>query len=208
MNKASPIPTKPRRLSWLAIISTCFGFSLMLIRLTTDTQLFIQKGIYTSLFLICFTLPLFLCLLALVLASIIHFLINRKIPKQVIQPLLINVATGLIIFFVPFTDIRLELEFRSHVKAYNEVVELVQAGHLQVDSSGRARLPQQYQRLSRGGEIKINLSDETLSVLFYTSRDFAHSGFMYRADDTPPKLEHPWTQIVRKRPHCYFCASQ
>jgi hypothetical protein len=209
MDEVPPMPMKPRRLSRLAMVSIWFGVSLIAVA-------FFQWKLeeYLTPFLLN---PLFLCLLAalglLVVASIIYLLLNLKNPKQAVQPLLINVATGLVFFFVPFTDIWLALEFRSNLKDYNEVVDLVEEGHLQPNDIGLARLPQKYHGLSQGDDIIIDTSDGTLSVFFFTFRGILdnYSGFMYRSDDTPPGngiAWGDWFQVERKRAQWYFCASR
>jgi hypothetical protein len=201
---------KPRRRSTLTVLSNIFGIILIA---TTFWQWDLVD--YVTPFLVG---PLLLCLLGglltPIIASVIHLIVNLKQRlSRAFQPLLVNLITLLLILFVPLTEIWLDLEFRLNWSGYNEVVQMVIEGTLEPDDIGLVRLPAEYRHLSKGGgDIIVDSSDGTLSVFFFTFRGILdnYSGFMYRSNDTPPTGEYTigdWRQVIRKRPHWYFCVS-
>ncbi len=162
--------------------------------------------------------PLLLCLwsgfLILLPGSIIYFIFqfNKNIKKACL-PLLINVFTILILVFVPFTAIWLNIEFRLNKNAYDEVIKMVENGELQPNSIGLTRLPPEYRRISRGGDIVVDKQDHVTSVFFYTYRGVLDnfSGYMYRSDNSfppPDFMGGDWVQVERKQPKWFFCASK
>ena len=150
----------------------------------------------------------------LILASIVYVPIEfAEDPAKAFIPLAINIAVLLIIWFVPFTSIHLDSEFSSNWNDYNEVVKSVEEGEISPDDQGHVLLPQEYRHLSKGGgEIMIDTSDGVTRVFFFTFRGVLdnYSGVMYRSDDKPPQsgdFGEDWEQVVQKRPHWFFCAS-
>jgi hypothetical protein len=202
-------PSKFRSVSTLAI--ACFFFGFLIIAFTALQWDLIE--LFTP-FLIA---PMILCFQAgfvgLTLATIIYLAVQfRENLAKAILPLLINGATFLILWLVPFTDIRLDLEFRSNYQAYNEIIEMVEDGRIESNDIGLAQLPSGYLHISRGGKIIVDQSGGVTSVYFFTFRGVLDnfSGYMYRSNDTPPPhhfIGGDWKQIERKQPQWFFCAS-
>jgi hypothetical protein len=156
----------------------------------------------------------FLCLILMLLASVIY--IPFRIKKHLVEafaPLVINVATCAIIWFVPFNNIWLDIVFSANWQGYNEVVQMVERGEIGLVTGKAVQLPQKYQYLSTGGgDIIIEKQDGVTSILFFTYRGVLdnYSGYVYRSDNSPPPeddLLGPWKQVMQKKPHWFFCGS-
>ena len=203
--------SKSNSVSVLAIVCICFGFLLIA---TTALQ-WILVDFLTPFLMAPIMLFLWAGLAGLTFASIVYLVAQfRKNVRRAVLPLLINGVTFLILWWVPFTTIWLDLEFRLNYQAYNEVVRMVEDGRIKPNDIGLAKLPPEYRHISRGGgEIKIERDDGVTSVFFYTFRGVLDnfSGYMYRSNDTPPPQDFmggDWVQIERMQPYWFFCASR
>lgn len=206
------IEYKPKfgSISLFAIICAFWGFLMIAI-----TALEWDLVEYLTPFLMA---PMMLCLWAvfigLTLVAIVYLIVQfRKNLNKAISPLLINGVIFLILWFVPFTNIRLDLEFRLKYRAYNEIIEMVENGGIQPNDIGVASLPSGYRHISRGGNIMIDRSNGVTSVFFFTFLGVLDnfSGYMYRSDDTPPPEDFmggDWVQIERQQSYWFFCASR
>lgn len=140
---------------------------------------------------------------------------TRSTGPQALVPLGMNLLVLGIVLIVPFTDIMLELDFRSNLQKRMEVVGMVECGALaSLDRRGTqlVALPPGYREVSRGGgEILVERNGGRTVVFFYTYRGVLgrRSGFMYRSDDTDPGVEafgDRLIQVIRKEPHWHFTA--
>ncbi|WP_420628260.1 hypothetical protein [Candidatus Leptofilum sp.] len=200
---------KNSALSKLAIICLLYGAVSIIL---TALQWFLVR--FLTPFLMA---PALLCswglFAILMLITIVYFFREvRKTPKKASLPLLINIVTFLILWFVPFTSLWLEFEFKLNKSQYDEIVLMVENEQIQPGEIGLAQLPPGYENVSRGGQIIIQKENGVTSVFFFTFRGVldSFSGYMYRSDDTPPPKNFigDWFQIERKESHWFFCASQ
>ncbi len=193
------------------IISLCFSVSIIgITALSWSLVDYLNPFCMGALLLLSWV-----SLIIMIVASIIYLLFRiKKNITRAITPFIINVTTLLIICFVPFTEIWLELEFRLKWNDYNDVVKLVEEGQIEADKWGIALLPLEYRHTSRGGgEIIIDKRDGVTRIFFFTYRGILDnfSGYMYRSDDNPPQefdFGGDWSQVEKKRPHWFFCASK
>ncbi len=117
-------------------------------------------------------------------------------------PFLLNVATLLIIFNVPFNEITIDRDFSDNRAARERVVSDIASGALQPNIPYNyprgIHLPNSYGRLSKGGnDVIIERPEGVLQVRFYTFRGIGgFSGFIYRADGKPPTDETVGPKIV------------
>jgi hypothetical protein len=195
------------------LTATSIFFGLIII--TANALKWILVEAFTPFLMGPFLWMLMSILALLVITSVIFFFFQiRNNIRFATIPLLINITTLLIIWFVPFTSIWLDIEFRLNLNGYNEVIQLVENGELQCQYvTGHVELPTKYRHLSRGGDIIIDKSDGATSVFFYTYRGVLDnfSGYMYRSNDTPPTPGAgfgDWFQVTQQQPHWYFCASR
>jgi hypothetical protein len=200
----------PRQTPFLVGISILFGIAFVL---TTALQWELVEFL-TPFLVMPLLLAMWGALAVLLLVSVIYLAFRAKQGWRIaLAPLTINTLTLLVVYFVPFTEIWLELQFHLNWNGYNEVARMVEEGRIQPDQYGRAQLPPRYRHLSRGGGyIKIDRSDGITRVFFFTFVGILDnfSGFMYRSDDRPPPpddLGGDWHQTIRMRPHWFFCAS-
>ena len=203
--------TQPKEnvFSWLGLI--CIGFAIVFI-----FTLAIQWNL-VEVFTPFLAAPLILCLwsifLILAIASIIYIPLkfNRNRIKAFL-PFTINMLVFLIAWFVPFTSIWLDIKFQTSKAGYEEVIVMVEDGRLQPGQFGYVNLPIEYQYLSSGGRIKVDMSDGVTSVFFFTFLGVLdnYSGYMYRSDGTSPPqgLFGDWAEIVQKQPDWFFCSSR
>lgn len=196
-------------LSALAVV--CITYGLVVIAVTALQWVLVE--ILTPFMMTPLQLLLWAVLGLLMLVSIIYFVARRrKNPRQARLPLLINAVVILILWFVPFTDIWLDLEFRMNKAAYQQVVRMVESGELP-SATYTMQLPSAYSSISRGGDTIVDRSDGVTSIFFFTCRGVLDnfSGYMYRSNDTPPSewlMLGDWVQIKRKQPYWFFCASR
>ncbi len=128
-------------------------------------------------------------------------------------PLLCNLVTFLLWWFIPFTALNLQYTWWSNYQRYQEVVSLVQQGA--IVSHGESvvvPLPSQYRSLSAGGgDILVSGSGRDAAVFFYTFRGISGhaSGFVFIPGNTFPSgiFEEDWEQVIPKEAHWYFIAS-
>lgn len=210
MVKTQNTLVKNSTLSTLGVISIIYGaFAIVF----TALQWFLVR--FLTPFLIG---PALLCLwgllaILMILTIVCGLFEVRKNPKRAIFPLLINMITFLILWFVPFTSIWLDFEFRLNKSKYDDIALMVENGQIHPGDIGYAQLPPEYEHISRGGQIIIKKENGVTSVFFFTFRGVldSFSGYMYRSDDTPPPeyfMYGDWFQIERNQPQWFFCASQ
>lgn len=189
------------------------GFNLFLIIFTFFQWDLVE--ILTSFLLPFVILILWAILGILVLISAVSIPFDFRIYSwKSLLPIIINGSTLLILLYVPFTSIYLNLEFLIKKAGYEQVVKMIENNQLQSSNeTGLVTLPSNYKYLSRGGgEIIVDNSDGVTSVLFYTYRGILDnaSGYMYRSNDIPPTpyfMAEDWKQIERKEPNWFFCAA-
>lgn len=156
--------------------------------------------------------------LVVLIWSIIHFTKNvRKLKYKALLPMVINLIALVIVIFVPFTNIMLNLDFNLNLKDREKIVSMVQSGELKPEilyGQNLIQLPEEYKHLSKdGGEIVIEKDGDTLKIFFFTFRGILDnfSGFAYISDNS--KLSQmdfngDFDQIIKKREHWFWGASR
>lgn len=159
-------------------------------------------------------------LLVSLIWSVAHFIARRKHGSvKALTPLAVNIATALLVIFVPFTELTTSLNFRLHLNSRMAVVNDVLAGRYENDiksAGGRGDLITLPSRLSglssSGGEIvRFRRQSDTL-ILFFDYRGIldSFSGFVYSTDDLPPKTGDfggKFFQIERLRNNWFWVSS-
>lgn len=152
-------------------------------------------------------IPFLCCVIPIVSVITLVYAVTRIENENiyVFIPYFINVATFLILVFVPWQNI----EFNNNFEGYSEVIELIKEGEIKVNkTTNMAILPEKYQHLSNcnGGEIMVDKPDGVLEVLFFSYCGFLGecSGTMYRTDDKPPGINR-WDEITKLKEHWYYC---
>ncbi len=131
--------------------------------------------------------------------------------------MIINLITLLIVIFVPFTDIMLDIDFKLNLNDREKIVEMVKSGELYNETSYGShliKLPEGYKHLSKGGgEIVVEQEGETLKIFFFTFRGILDnfSGFAYISDDSKllnTDFNGDFDQILIKKDHWFWGASR
>lgn len=161
-----------------------------------------------------------LLFLSSLLWSLVHFLkFLRRRPGSAVVPLGINVATALVVVFVPFTLLTTNIDFRLYYSARMSVVRDVLAGKYdnQVENAGArgdliALSGMRSYLSSGGGEIVRLRSPKRTLILFFDFRGVldSFSGFVYSSDDQPPSKEDflgNFVEIDRLRKNWFWVAS-
>lgn len=165
-------------------------------------------------------LELFIVLVFLIsmILSIVYFIRNvRKERYRSIIPFSISIITILIIWFVPFTNIILEIDFKMNLKDREKVVSMIQTGELVPDISyneSLITLPKGYAHLSKGGgQVVVEREGEKLKVLFFTFRGILDnfSGFTYISDNSELQkgsFNADLHQVRKKKDNWYWISSK
>lgn len=109
--------------------------------------------------------------------------------NKVRKPMAVQVITLLLLFFFPFNQIILNIDFKSNMLERQEVVAMVKNHTLKPNISYNAsliHLPAKYTHLSKGGgEIIVEKYGEEYNVFFFTFRGILdnYSGFVYTSND-------------------------
>lgn len=153
--------------------------------------------------------------------SVVHFVrFIRSKPGKAVVPLGINMATGLVVVFVPFTLLTTNIDFRLLYSARMSVVGDVLAGKYdnKVESAGARGdlIPLSGTRSylsSGGGEIVRLRSPERTLILFFDYRGVldSFSGFVYSSDDQAPGKDDflgNFVEIDRLRKNWFWVASR
>lgn len=172
----------------------CFAFSISLVLfLFFSLDLTEFLGPYLS----GFPFLLFLFVFAvLFFVSFYIFIKNiKRASFQTLLPLLINITTILIIFFLPLEDFRINLEFKNNIDSYNQVIQWIEDnvndGNMNPDNFLYEReimLPEEYQDITFDGTIYIIMKRGTLFVFFPLAGrtgQYSRPGFLYNSTKTP-----------------------
>jgi len=159
-----------------------------------------------------------LFIISLIFSIINIFRNKKKQNKKVYYPLLINCLTIIIITFVPFTNIILNIDFSLNKNAREEVVHSINSGVIKPNITYNPHLihlPYQYKGLSKGGDdVIFDKSQSGTAVFFFTFRGIldSFSGFAYcpkpNQDCTSKFIDKQDTLQVNKiDDHWYWLAS-
>ena len=119
--------------------------------------------------------------------AVIHLFKNKNW-----KPITIQILTILLLFFFPFTEIVLDIDFKMNKSEREKVTEMVENGTLKSNVSYNSSLitsPKKYQYISEGGgEIEVEKTDKGYYILFFTYRGILDnfSGFVYSPNDQKP----------------------
>ncbi|GAB1765295.1 hypothetical protein [Priestia megaterium] len=177
----------------LSLCSSLFILLLSLFQWDLDDRIGKYVSPYIWLF---FVLPFFLLL---TLWTLIYLFSSRKW-----LPLVIQVITVVLWFFIPFEQLNLDINFKLHQQKREEVAAHIQSGVLKADgvdypslipfsnepdNSSLIDLPKEYTSVSRGrDDVAVKTKGKAISVLFFTSSGlFGHfSGFVYDPKNRKP----------------------
>ncbi|GAB1770201.1 hypothetical protein [Priestia megaterium] len=177
----------------LSLCSSLFILLLSLFQWDLDDRIGKYVSPYIWLF---FVLPFFLLL---TLWTLIYLFSSRKW-----LPLVIQVITVVLWFFIPFEQLNLDINFKLHQQKREEVAAHIQSGVLKADgvdypslipfsnepdNSSLIDLPKEYASVSRGrDDVAVKTKGKAISVLFFTSSGlFGHfSGFVYDPKNRKP----------------------
>ena len=137
--------------------------------------------------------PILLVFGASCVLSVIHiFLYWKKVWFLTLLPLTINIATLLIIAFVPFTEMSVNADFHLKLLSREDIVQQVKVGALKNNvayNNTLIHLPAGYPYVSSSGnDILVEGENGSLSVFFFTFRGVLDNfaGIIYKENDQPP----------------------
>ena len=141
-----------KNLSLIPFTIVSIGYGIFLIVITFFQWDLIEQ--LTPFFLPFLILVLWMVLAIITLAAIIYIPFQfKKILWKSIIPLIVNIIIILILYFVPFTGLWLNIEFQTNKSGYEHVIKMYEEGDLQPNERGMINLPEEYQHLSKGEEI-------------------------------------------------------
>ncbi|MPW27077.1 hypothetical protein GC105_14945 [Alkalibaculum sp. M08DMB] len=133
-------------------------------------------------------LPISFCVYAFFIGITVATVINW-LKNKFRKPLAVQVITILLLFFFPFNQIILNIDFKSNMYERQEVVAMVKNHTLKPNISynpSLIHLPEKYTHLSKGGgDIIVEKYEEEYNVFFFTFRGILdnYSGFVYTSND-------------------------
>ncbi|MBX9967727.1 hypothetical protein H7K06_09335 [Priestia aryabhattai] len=177
----------------LSLCSSLLVFLLSLFQWDVDNRIGKYVSPYTWLF---FVLPFFLLL---TLWTGIYLFSSRKW-----LPLVIQVITVVLWFFIPFEQLNLDINFKLHQRKREEVASKIQSGALkpdeanypsliplpnEPDNSSLVDLLKEYASVSRGrDDVAVETKGKGTSLLFFTNLGILghFSGFVYDPNNRKP----------------------
>lgn len=132
------------------------------------------------------------------------------------KPFAIQAITIIFLFYFPFTQTMLDLDFKMHKSEREEVVNKVVSGKFKYnvpDNPSLIHLPKQYTHLSKGGGDVIALkTGDSFTIIFFTYRGISDnfSGFVYSPNDKKPlkkDFDADFKEIKKLDKHWYFVGS-
>ncbi|MQR86938.1 hypothetical protein GFV16_13550 [Bacillus megaterium] len=177
----------------LSLCSSLLIFLLSLFQWDLDDHIGKYVSPYIWLF---FIIPFFLLL---TLWTGIYLFSSRKW-----LPLVIQVITVVLWFFIPFEQLNLDINFKLHQQKREEVAAKIQSGVLKTDEvdypsfnflpnqpdlSSLIDLPKEYASVSRGrDDVAVEAKGKAISVLFFTNSGLLghFSGFVYDPNNHKP----------------------
>lgn len=132
------------------------------------------------------------------------------------KPIVIQVITILLLIFVPFNQIILDIDFKMNKSERERVVKMVKNGELKPNvshNSSLIHLPKKYEHLSSGGgEIVVEKSGDSYNILFFTYRGIMDnfSGFVYTPRDKEPskkEFDSNFKEVDKMDKNWYFVGS-
>lgn len=179
----------------LSLCSSLLVFLLSLFQWDLDDRIGKYVSPYIWLF---FIIPFFLLL---TLWTGIYLFSSRKW-----LPLVIQVITVVLWFFIPFEQLNLDINFKLHQQKREEVAAKIQKGVLKPDEanypsfnflpnepdlSSLIYLPKEYVSVSRGrDDVAVETKGKAISVLFFANLGILghFSGFVYDPNNRKPSL--------------------
>lgn len=177
----------------LSLCSSLFIFLLSLFQWDLDDRIGKYVSPYIWLF---FVIPFFLLL---TLWTGIYLFSSRKW-----LPLVIQVITVVLWFFIPFEQLNLDINFKLHQRKREEVASKIQSGALkpdeanypsliplpnEPDNSSLVDLLKEYASVSRGrDDVAVETKGKGTSLLFFTNLGILghFSGFVYDPNNRKP----------------------
>lgn len=132
------------------------------------------------------------------------------------KPFGIQMITLLLLIFIPFNQIVIDLDFKMNKSERNQVISKIQGGKLKPNVSYNnelIHLPKKYAHLSKGGgEVVIEEKNGHYSVLFFTFRGVLDnfSGFVYSPNDKKPQahsFDGDFKEVVKMKRNWYYVSS-
>ncbi|MFB5197598.1 hypothetical protein ACE198_22265 [Neobacillus sp. KR4-4] len=132
------------------------------------------------------------------------------------KPIVIQFITILLLFFIPFNQIVLDIDFKLNKSEREQVAEKVESGELKPNVSNNSwliQLPKKFKHLSNGGgEIVVEKSGDGFNILFFTYRGILDnfSGFVYTPNDQKPSkkaFDGDFKEIDKMGMNWYFVSS-
>ena len=131
------------------------------------------------------------------------------------MPLLINIVTALIIYFVPFTTLYLKYNFYRYLNERVKVIKQIENGKLNnmpVISNERIQLTKDYGHISAGNTIYYQGFNDSFIILFYTFLGIFdnYSGYVYCSKSLESLSKDfilEYKEIEKISDHWYWIAS-
>lgn len=156
-----------------------------------------------------------LIILSVFIGTIVYIIKNIRLLKILaFIPFIIASAGILLILFMPFSQIKILVNFYRNIGDRERIVESIKNSELEVNENGYAVLPRQNKDASLEGGVGIDKDDGILKIIFYTNHSdewFTEnaSGYIYVTDDIELNGNYFNSEInkcVKITDNWYYCS--
>ena len=132
----------------------------IIVLITSFIHCWYSDQLFNTLFIFNLVPSLILSTIWIICLIISIIKIKRYKTKLNISILIVLIINALLIFFFPFREAKVHVEFVLYKNERLEIIQMIKENKLEVDELGNAILPKNYKKISTGGEVFIYQNDE------------------------------------------------
>lgn len=139
----------------------------IIVLITSFIHCWYSDQLFNTLFIFNLVPSLILSTIWIICLIISIIKIKRYKTKLNISILIVLIINALLIFFFPFREAKVHVEFVLYKNERLEIIQMIKENKLEVDKLGNAILPKNYKKISTGGEVFIYQNDENGQIISF-----------------------------------------
>ncbi len=139
----------------------------IIVLITSFIHCWYSDQLFNTLFIFNLVPSLILSTIWIICLIISIIKIKRYKTKLNISILIVLIINALLIFFFPFREAKVHVEFVLYKNERLEIIQMIKENKLEVDELGNAILPKNYKKISTGGEVFIYQNDENGQIISF-----------------------------------------